>query len=182
MESIVTKYCKRCNSYKSNSDFRLRKNKDKLFRVSICASCEKKENNERLRMSRLKEPNRFRSYQKKSYERNKEINNVRSKKYYEKHKSTLKIKFKEWKRRNSDKILDYETKRRALKNQAKVEKVERSKVYERDNGVCHICKKVVGKIWHLDHIIPLSKGGEHSYRNVAVSHAFCNLSKYTKVL
>ena len=28
--------------------------------------------------------------------------------------------------------------------------------------------------WHIDHIIPISKGGEHSYENVRAAHFICN--------
>lgn len=33
----------------------------------------------------------------------------------------------------------------------------------------------------LEHIIPLSRGGEHSYANTALSHLRCNLSKGAKM-
>ena len=82
---------------------------------------------------------------------------------------------------NREQYADRRTKRRALKRGATVEKVSRKEVYERDNGRCHICgKKVSKKSWHLDHLIPLIKGGEHSYRNVAVSCPKCNMSKGIK--
>lgn len=47
-----------------------------------------------------------------------------------------------------------------------------------------ICKDHVAASdnWQVDHIIPLSKGGEHSYRNVQLAHAFCNQSKGSKVI
>jgi 5-methylcytosine-specific restriction endonuclease McrA len=51
-------------------------------------------------------------------------------------------------------------------------------VLERDEGICHICGAVVDENkWHLDHIVPISKGGAHSYTNVATSHPKCNLEK-----
>jgi len=68
--------------------------------------------------------------------------------------------------------------RRALRKGVPVSAVDRTLVFARDNGICHICKKKVNpKSWHLDHLIPLSKGGEHTYQNVAVAHPFCNLSR-----
>jgi len=52
-----------------------------------------------------------------------------------------------------------------------VEKVSRAAVWERDRGICHVCKrKADPNDWHLEHIVPLARGGEHSYRNCAVSH------------
>jgi 5-methylcytosine-specific restriction endonuclease McrA len=39
----------------------------------------------------------------------------------------------------------------------------------------------VGK-FHVDHIMPLAKGGLHCYTNVQVAHPKCNLSKKDKIL
>lgn len=70
-------------------------------------------------------------------------------------------------------------KRRALKVGAFVEVVDSMDVYKRDKGVCGICHKKVSpkSAWHIDHVIPLSRGGVHSYANVQLAHARCNLSK-----
>ena len=75
--------------------------------------------------------------------------------------------------------------RRAREAEARAcgESIRREDVYARDGGICHICKKPVDSLnWHMDHIIPLSLGGEHIYKNVAVSHPFCNTSKGNKIL
>jgi len=72
--------------------------------------------------------------------------------------------------------------RRARKLAAFVEDVDRSVVFERDAGVCGICNLPVNlDDWHLDHIQPLSKGGEHSYANTQVSHPTCNMRKGAKL-
>lgn len=61
------------------------------------------------------------------------------------------------------------------------EPIYRSVVWERDGGVCGICfTEADPRQWHLDHIVPLSKGGQHTYANVQVAHPSCNLSKYNK--
>lgn len=63
-----------------------------------------------------------------------------------------------------------------------MERIYRAKVWERDRGRCHICGQMADpKEWHLEHIVPLSRGGEHSYRNVAVAHPACNQRKYANV-
>jgi hypothetical protein len=36
--------------------------------------------------------------------------------------------------------------------------------------------------WHLDHIVPISRGGTHEPANVQVSHPRCNQSKAAKIL
>ena len=83
-----------------------------------------------------------------------------------------------WRKANVDRVRDYCSQRRARERNAVVELVQRTTVFKRDRGICHICnKKVSSTNWHLDHIIPLSRGGKHSYENVAVSHPKCNLVK-----
>ena len=62
------------------------------------------------------------------------------------------------------------------------EVVCRDVVLRRDAGRCGICGLTIMEAnWHLDHIIPLSKGGEHSYANVQAAHARCNMRKHARV-
>lgn len=74
-------------------------------------------------------------------------------------------------------------KRRAIIAQVYVETVDPVVVFERGKGVCGICKHPVasGRGWEIDHVIPLSKGGAHSYANVQLSHRRCNRSKGAKL-
>ena len=81
--------------------------------------------------------------------------------------------------------------RRALLRAVKVERVDPFKVFERDGWRCHLCgcktpKERRGtyhpKAPELDHIVPLSKGGEHSYRNTACACRACNAAKSDKII
>ena len=64
-----------------------------------------------------------------------------------------------------------------------VEFVDARKVWERDNGVCYLCGLPVELLkMSIDHVVPLSRGGEHSYSNCRLSHATCNRKKYNKML
>lgn len=58
----------------------------------------------------------------------------------------------------------------------------REVVYLRDGGVCMKCgKKVSRKNFHVDHIIPLSAGGdEWALSNLEVACPECNLQKGSK--
>ncbi len=59
-----------------------------------------------------------------------------------------------------------------------VKRIPRAYIIERDNSRCHMCrKKCKPSEIHLDHVIPLSKGGTHTLENLRVSCAPCNLSK-----
>ena len=66
------------------------------------------------------------------------------------------------------------------------------KLIERDKGICYICGckvdpddytvengiKCIGKNYPtIDHVIPLSKGGTHSWDNIRLAHMVCNSIK-----
>jgi 5-methylcytosine-specific restriction endonuclease McrA len=53
--------------------------------------------------------------------------------------------------------------------------------YALQHGKCHWCDKPVGDKYHIDHIIPLSKGGDNSARNICIACPFCNRSKSDKL-
>jgi len=64
-------------------------------------------------------------------------------------------------------------------------------VGERDGWVCYLCNWVVqqraGTAYKpfggtVDHLIPLSKGGSHTWDNVALAHRRCNTSRGNKDL
>lgn len=56
------------------------------------------------------------------------------------------------------------------------------RIYQRDKGRCHICRRRVAKSQvEYDHVFPVSRGGEHSERNIAVSHRTCNRRKHAKI-
>lgn len=67
----------------------------------------------------------------------------------------------------------------------KGEKILHLDIFERDEWICHLCNKLIdrhlrGDNWWratLDHVIPLSRGGTHTYDNVAAAHWYCNMKK-----
>lgn len=63
------------------------------------------------------------------------------------------------------------------------ETINRLEVFKRDRGLCHICGALASmEEFHIDHIIPISKGGTHSLKNVAVSHPHCNRRKGSRLI
>lgn len=83
--------------------------------------------------------------------------------------------------------------RKRVKKEAVVDQdITLNKLFKKDKGICKICglkcdfnsiKYVNGKkcssIYYptIDHIIPLSKGGLHSWNNIQLAHLSCNSSK-----
>lgn len=79
--------------------------------------------------------------------------------------------------------------RRVRMKSATIEKVNPLEVFERDGWICQLCGYSVSKLMDpklgdmasLDHIIPISKGGQHSYANTQLAHLSCNISKGNRV-
>lgn len=67
--------------------------------------------------------------------------------------------------------------RKARKLNQFIEPVDRRIVYEMHGGMCGICKEFIEGDFHVDHVIPLSKGGMHGYVNVQPAHPLCNWKK-----
>jgi 5-methylcytosine-specific restriction endonuclease McrA len=61
-----------------------------------------------------------------------------------------------------------------------VEEVDRRELYEtyvdeEGRNICAICEEPLKfREMTIDHIVPLSSGGEHSYRNTQPTHSLCN--------
>lgn len=50
-------------------------------------------------------------------------------------------------------------------------------IFGRDEGICQLCKKPILKGFSMDHIVSITKGGQHTWQNVQASHFPCNASK-----
>lgn len=80
-------------------------------------------------------------------------------------------------------------KRRAQKVGTQVEDLRPIDIYERDIWICGLCSTPVDPdcAWpdpmspSLDHVLPLSLGGTHTYENVQLAHLTCNVSKGNRV-
>lgn len=69
--------------------------------------------------------------------------------------------------------------RRLQKRTTFVEHVEPLVVLEMDDGRCGICGEDIDPAdFHVDHVIPMARGGEHSYANTQVAHPLCNKRKH----
>lgn len=52
---------------------------------------------------------------------------------------------------------------------------------EAQKGKCFYCCRKLGKDYHVDHFIPLAKGGTNDRSNLRLAHPQCNLSKGAKL-
>lgn len=91
-----------------------------------------------------------------------------------------------WAAAHPDKVRAVRHSRRAKLKGAFVEEVRPLVVFKRDRWICQICHHRVDRTLDgrtdpmgptLDHIIPLAKGGLHSYANCQLAHRRCNSLK-----
>lgn len=53
--------------------------------------------------------------------------------------------------------------------------------YMSQNGLCYWCKRKLTK-YHVDHVIPVSRGGSNGPENIVIACPYCNRSKGNKTL
>jgi hypothetical protein len=116
-------------------------------------------------------------------------------KYYELNKDKEKERLKKYRTLNKEKVSALKRKRRALMLGNESTPYTLQEVFEAYGFICHICNNEInmsaprqpGKYgWefglHIDHFVPLSKGGANSLSNVRPSHGVCNLKKGSRVI
>jgi 5-methylcytosine-specific restriction endonuclease McrA len=86
--------------------------------------------------------------------------------------------------KNKDRMRRRSQSRRAREKKAFVERVSPKKVFDSNGWICQICfepvdpdSQDVNTRATLDHVIPLAKGGKHSYENTQLAHGLCNSTK-----
>ena len=85
---------------------------------------------------------------------------------------------------------DYTDRRRKrIKDHAVVERISRRRIFDRDKWLCGICDESVDATLgapdplsaSLDHIVPVSRGGNHTVDNVRLAHLGCNIKRGNRV-
>ena len=101
-----------------------------------------------------------------------------SRRHYERNKDAKAARQQAWRQANPERGRSYTASYRARRQAAFVEYVDPLMLLELDDGVCGICGRDVDPaVFEVDHIVPLLRGGEHSYANTQVAHMVCNRSK-----
>lgn len=177
-EHATTRPCKKCGA---------------LFSGVRCGSCKK------LYADAYNKANaeKIKSYVSEWYLLNKEVVNKRSAKYYSENKSKIDEKTSAWQKSNPLKCREYSSKWRSenplstrITNQNRrgrivaaggiLSKGLANKLFKLQKGKCACCKDDLGDNYHLDHIVPLSKGGSNKDENMQLLTQRCNLQKGNK--
>lgn len=103
--------------------------------------------------------------------------------YRQEHREERAHSFRLWARANPEKLRAKENRRRALKRKAAGHHVasDIQQQYSAQKGRCWWCGKPVGNDYHVDHVIPLVKGGSNGPENIVISCPPCNLAKGQKL-
>lgn len=54
------------------------------------------------------------------------------------------------------------------------------RIFDAQKRKCAVCKVSIGKIYHVDHIVPIAKGGTNWPRNIQLLCPSCNMAKSAK--
>lgn len=69
--------------------------------------------------------------------------------------------------------------RSLVKRRATIEKRDREHVARKSNGLCHYCGSKLAKGFHIDHAVPVARGGKNALENYRASCPDCNSLKST---
>lgn len=124
------------------------------------------------------DPQRVKELNRQNYQRYREDRLAAARLYRETHRDEIRQAARAYGKAHPDVVWRSDANRRARERSAFIEAVDRARIYDRDRGKCGICGKAVNREEaSVDHIIPLSKGGDHSYVNTRLAHIRCNLAR-----
>ncbi len=196
--------CTKCASTRPYSEF-YKSKKAKSGYQSNCKTCA----NEAVKRSTEKNLPRYKETKKRYRSENNEYFVKKARQYYWQNPEKFRKKSRDWAANYKDQIAVSNARyKRAnaarLKEQSKVwrqnnvDKViaqnHARRVRLRENGVYSVSKKDINRMLnqpcfycgassqHLDHVVPVSRGGTHSIGNLVQSCASCNLSKSDKFI
>lgn len=193
--SVPFKTCTKCGlSLPATPEFFFREKRGLFGLRAGCKACY------RVDSGRYRKANaaKFRERDRKRYWANRKENIERVRVYYEANRELVLERGRQWRKNN----LEY-TRQRARQyrqnhpEQVRVDSRRRRArkrgsggnhtagdiriIYERQGGRCWWCGEDCKDDYHVDHRIPLSKGGSNGPGNLVISCPTCNLSKGTRL-
>lgn len=183
------KRCFRCGETKPVTDFSRAKNRaDGLCHQ--CKACtrayheankEKMAENKRAYNDANKEQitKRKRAYREANKEKIAEYRRA----YDDANKMEIAEYMRAWQKANPESVRSALHRRRARKQGAEGShtKEDIHQQYKTQRGKCYYCKCEVGDKYHVDHVVPLARGGSNGPENLVIACATCNTSKGAKL-
>lgn len=192
--SIKTKVCSKCSIEKYTTEFHKRKDSPDGIR-NDCKKCAIARVAKHTSLNRDKRLAYFKEWREKNIEEVRENEKIRArkyrkefperrqlinKKYRENNKEKVAELGKKWKQANPDAVRLMAHRRRCRKGADVLSRGIIKKLYKSQKGKCPCCNNKLGDDYHLDHIMPLSLGGDNTDSNVQLLRSICNLNKHAK--
>lgn len=136
---------------------------------------------ERTTAYREANPDKVKEWAKRFRSENKAKISNQDAEYYAKNADKIKSKVIRWQKENPEACRVKGQNRRAKKaSGGKLSKGLAQRLFELQRGKCPCCGKPLGKDYHLDHIVPLSRGGLNVDSNIQLLRSTCNQRKHAK--
>lgn len=108
---------------------------------------------------------------------NREKLSIQRKKYRQENLDKVKMQHKLEYSRHKDKYKIHKMKRRLAEGKCRVGIKDIRNIYKSQKGQCFYCGNEL-RDYHIDHIIPISRGGENKLYNLVISCPSCNYKKH----
>lgn len=175
------KVCSGCGVEKPDSEYAWA-NKQLGYKNPKCKTCRRTANQIWYQANREQQNDKS----KQAYYTNRETRLAQCREWNKAHKEQRAANMREWRKVNPDKVRASNHKQRvARRSGCTAEDIEYVKMTQTFGGElkCFYCaSNITNNQYHLDHIIPLSRGGKNLVDNVCISCPICNMSKGSKLL
>jgi hypothetical protein len=203
-----SKRCNACQQVKSASEFHVHKASPDGLRYQ-CKDCRKIERKTTYEANKHRELAKSKEYRdahpeytlqraKEYYENNREKVLVRQSAYNSANRPKINDYLKSWRKKNPELARKHvrirDRRMRAAKLGNSWEPYTEIQVLNLYGNTCHLCKEPIDfeaprqvgvegweKGLHIDHLLPISKGGPDMLENVRPAHGLCNLKKNGRV-
>lgn len=148
-------------------------------KLKIAKHWQLQKSKERIKKYEEDNKERLTQYRKEYYQKNREYKIKYSAEYHARNPEKVAI----W-RKNADpvkkkihRINNKLTRKNRIKDAGKLSSDIVPRLMKLQKGKCRACGKPLKDDYHIDHIIPLAKGGQNTDNNCQLLHSKCNLSK-----
>lgn len=170
-----TKRCSKCGETKPVSEFNRRSDSKAVVYRSHCKACVRAQ----YQANRAAVLRRQKAYQERNQARERE----RTRLWKEANPERAIQLCRQHYRKNREQYYANNRRRRARERgadgQHTAEDVRRIHAQQKDR--CYWCDVKLGGVYHIDHIVPLSRGGSDNPANLCCACASCNCSKKAKM-
>lgn len=141
----------------------------------------------RSQKNKIKNRERYRELGRIGARRQRAANPIRfliaKRRYYSNHRDRVNLYKREYRKRNPWQIKGEQNRRQARRRGATgtYSDVDIQSRFRSQNGKCFWCKVLLPIRFHIDHYIPISRGGTNGSENIVLSCAFCNCSRKDKL-